>query len=144
MGLNVTAVPRSLKPHLITAIRNWCIEKDYAPFIMLDVSVKKHEITPLDKLERFVNNNQLVFNVSLGAVVDYSMEGDVISFGARFGGIHNSVKFPIDSVTGIFSRDTKIGFFFPVMPAHGPVKEEKTPPILPPPPKGKPTLTIVK
>ncbi|MGI0075985.1 MAG: stringent starvation protein B [Nitrosopumilaceae archaeon] len=162
IALSSIGIHPALKYHLILAMYNWCVEEGHVPFILIDVSIKREQISPMKHLGQFVNNNQIILNIHPTAALDLEINKEFISFGARFGGVQTRVMAPINSVIGIIAKETKVGFLFP------PVKEEnfpaivdtdKPPPTLAtiraqtsspyeppqtPPPRGKPKLTIVK
>lgn len=144
VGLRCATLPKTLKYHLITSIHNWCLEAGYIPFIVIDVRIKRGEVFPMKYLGPLVNDNQLIFNLDFAAAIDLVINKDIISFNGRFGGTQTLVSFSPDSVIGIFSKQTRVGFFFP--PTEQ-INEEITKSQIPteiPRPKGKPTLTIVK
>ena len=64
----------STKPYLIRSIYDWCIDSSFTPY----VSVKTY--LDLDIPIEYVNNGEIVFNISAKAVHELIINNDSISF----------------------------------------------------------------
>jgi stringent starvation protein B len=133
VDLAVTA-RRSTKPYLVRAIYEWCIDCGETPF--LSVRVSERVVVPRD----YVRDGEIVLNISAGATRHLAIGNDAISFSTRFSGVSHEVYVPVESVAGIFSRESGQGMFFDVdEPLEPPPLET-----LPPRPAGRPRLHLVK
>jgi len=77
------------------------------PYIVVDVAIQGVNVP-----QEFVNDGQIVLNISLSAVQQLSMDNEAISFNARFGGLPMNVYVPAASVMAIYSKETGQGMSF--------------------------------
>lgn len=98
----------STKPYLIRAIFQWCTDQGLTPY--LAVAVDKHTIVPLN----FVQDGQIVLNVSPAATQSLVMGNELIAFQARFGGVAQNISIPVDNVAAIYARENGHGMAFEV------------------------------
>ena len=130
----------STKPYLIRALYQWCGDSGYTPQLL--VAVDGRTRVP----RGFVKDGQIALNISAGACRNLTLDNDWIQFSARFGGVSHEISIPVDRVAAIFARENGQGLHFePVDATDSP---ENPPPSSPDdspfPPKGKPTLKVVK
>ena len=125
----------SNKPYLIRALHQWCVDHGFTPYIAVFVTEQVH--VPMD----YVNNNEIVLNISPDACQHLSIDNDWITLKARFAGVPRDIHVPISHVMAIYAKENGQGMSFPV---------EKT---TPPEPtahknigisKGRPSLKLVK
>lgn len=95
------------KPYVVRAIYDWIIDNNCTPHILVDASVEG-VVVPAD----YVNDGQIVLNVSPTAVVSLHLGNDVIAFNGRFGGVPMEVFLPLPSVLGIYARENGQGMIF--------------------------------
>jgi stringent starvation protein B len=130
----------STKPYLIRALYEWCADSGYTPQLL--VAVDEHTRVP----PGFVKDGQIVLNISAGATRNLTLDNDWIQFSARFGGVSHEIAIPVDRVAAIFARENGQGLHFEPVEGSGP--PEQTPPSAPVdapvPPRGKPSLKVVK
>ncbi|HCK76933.1 MAG TPA: ClpXP protease specificity-enhancing factor [Gammaproteobacteria bacterium] len=124
----------SHRPYLIRAIREWAIDNHLTPQLL--VNAEGHGV---DVPEEFIEDGQIVLNISPQAVDDLEMGNEFISFSARFRGAPRSVLVPVDAVLAVFDRESRQGMQFP--PATE--GEEGEAPERPQPRK-KPNLKLVE
>lgn len=144
----------STKPYMIRAIFEWCADSGFTPYIV--VKVDRFTKVPVE----YVKNGEIVLNLSPDATHKLTLGNDVIQFSARFGGVSREISVPVDTVGGIFAKETAQGLFFDT-PSNavvdGPVKSaqkvpsesasEPTPPDndgSSPQNGGRPRLQVVK
>jgi len=96
----------STKPYLIRAIHEWCADEGFTPY--LAVQVDERTRVPRE----FVNDGQIVLNVSSGATHQMSMGNDEITFQTRFNGASFPVLVPVDAVIAIYARENGQGMAF--------------------------------
>lgn len=121
----------SQKPYLIRAMYEWIVDNNLTPHILVDVSVEGVQV-PHD----FVEDEKIILNIDPGAVRNYHVDNDWISFSARFSGKPMELFIPIHAIKSIYSKENNQGMLFP---------EDEAPKPEPPEIKSKrPTLSIVK
>ncbi|MDP1935984.1 MAG: ClpXP protease specificity-enhancing factor [Hylemonella sp.] len=131
----------STKPYLIRALYEWCTDSGYTPQLL--VSVDAHTRVPMG----FVKDGQIVLNISAGATRNLMLDNDWIQFSARFGGVSHEISVPVERVAAIFARENGQGLHFepvdaPTTPPDQPSPEPSGE--APVPPKGRPSLKVVK
>ena len=128
----------SHRPYLIRAIREWAIDNHLTPQLLVDAELDGVEVPA-----EFVEEGQIVLNISPQAVDHLEMGNDYISFSARFRGVSRSVLVPVDAVLAVFDREGRQGMSFPSVPEPGDdapaAKSEK-----PAAPRKKPNLKLVE
>ena len=128
----------STKPYLVRALYEWCVDSGFTPQLLVAVDDKTR--VPAG----FVKDGQIVLNISAGATRNLTIDNDWIQFSARFGGVSHEIAVPIERVAAIFARENGQGLHFEptatgslaTTPSSG---DEPTPP-----PKGRPSLKVVK
>ena len=111
----------STKPYMIRAIFEWCADSGFTPYIV--VKVDRFTKVPIE----YVKNGEIVLNLSPDATHKLTLGNDVIQFSARFGGVSREISIPVDTVGGIFAKETAQGLFFDTPPntvVDGPAKAE--------------------
>jgi stringent starvation protein B len=98
----------STKPYLIRAIYDWCTDAGFTPYIA--VAVDDSVRVPAE----FVNNGEIVLNVSALATSRLLIDNDAISFQARFGGVPRDVYVPMARVIAVYARENGQGMAFEV------------------------------
>ena len=131
----------STKPYLIRALYEWCTDSGYTPQLLVTVDGRTR-VPP-----GFVKDGQIVLNVSAGATRHLKLDNDWIQFSARFGGVSHEISVPVEQVAAIFARENGQGLHFEPVESGVTSKSESVaspedPPA--PPPKGKPSLKVVK
>ena len=128
----------SHRPYLIRAIREWAIDNHLTPQLLVDAELDGVEVPA-----EFVEEGQIVLNISPQAVDHLEMGNEYISFSARFRGVSRSVLVPVDAVLAVFDRESRQGMSFPSVPESGDnaleAKSEK-----PATPRKKPNLKLVE
>lgn len=103
----------STKPYLIRAIYEWCSDQGYTPY--LAVAVNGRTVVP----RAYVQDGQIVLNVSMTATQNLQISNDLVSFQARFGGVAQNISVPIENVAAIYARENGHGMAFEVQLADG-------------------------
>ena len=130
----------STKPYLIRALYQWCVDSGFTPQLLVAVD-NRTRVPPA-----YVRDGQIVMNISAAATRNLTLDNDWIQFSARFGGVSHEISIPVDRVAAIFARENGQGMHFePTAPAEAPDSDDSPPTGgAPVPPKGKPTLKVVK
>lgn len=96
-----------LKPYLIRAVYEWCVDQDLTPYLLVNaespqVVVPRHS----------VQDGRIVLNLRPQAVHKLVLGNEQIEFNARFGGSPMQVKIPIATVLAIYARENGQGMVF--------------------------------
>jgi stringent starvation protein B len=142
----------SQQPYFLRAIYEWCVDSGYTPY--LTVRVDGRTRVP----QGFVKDGLIVLNIGPSAVRNLHMDNEWVSFSARFGGVAHAIEVPVANVLSIYARETGQGMSFAGMESPEHVQEGNSeatmsreelqsdeggehPPV---PPKGRPSLRVVK
>jgi stringent starvation protein B len=143
----------SNKPYLIGAFYDWISDNDLTPYIVVDVSVYGVEV-PM----AYVNDGQIVLNISSSAIGSIVMGETAIEFSARFGGKLEHLVAPYGAIAAIYAKENGAGTSLPiehpevdetpVKSSLGVVdkenKEDHQGPSSNKPAKGRPSLKVIK
>jgi stringent starvation protein B len=94
----------STKPYIVRAFYEWISDNQMTPYIAVDVNVYGVSV-PL----AYVNDGQIILNISIGAVGSISMAGDFIEFSARFGGKLENLIIPYGAISAIYAKENGAG-----------------------------------
>lgn len=100
------SVSTSPKYYLVKAMIDWCCDNGHTPYMA--VQVDEHTTVPM----AFVQNHQIVLNLSATATQGMTINPQYITFSARFGGVAQTVKVPIGHILSIFAKETGEGMPF--------------------------------
>ena len=146
----------SHRPYLLRALVEWINDNQLTPHILVDAGVPGVQVPP-----SAVKDGRVVLNIAERAVVQLMINNEMVSFSARFSGTSYPVQVPISAVLAVYARETGQGMALPddipgTEPApasdellhEGETPSGDTPPDdrrpTSPPPKGRPTLRVVK
>ncbi len=131
----------SLKPYLIRAVYDWCVDQDFTPYLLANVE-SNEVVVP----RQFAQEGRIVLNLKPQAVHNLALGDTRIEFNARFGGAPMQVKIPVQAVLAIYARENGQGMVFegsgedePSTPSSPPPGEPQTKPSKP-----RPVLKVVK
>ena len=108
----------STKPYLIRSIYDWCTDSKFTPYIVAKI------ISGVKVPVNHIKSKEIVLNLSLESTNKLIFDNDFISFSARFNGKNQDIFLPIESISGIYSKENGEGLFFEVDKNMGP-KETK-------------------
>ncbi|MFC6669574.1 ClpXP protease specificity-enhancing factor [Marinobacterium aestuariivivens] len=138
------------RPYIVRALYEWILDNDCTPHLLVNAEAPG-VVVP----QQAVQDGQVVLNVMPSAVRNLVMEGDEVTFGARFGGVPMQVRVPYGALLAIYARENGMGMGFGMEPGADlyerlqPVAEPSSDdgsPEPPEPPKGggRPKLKVVK
>ena len=131
---------KSSKPYFLRAIHEWVSDNDMKPYMHVHCG-HIGVIVPPEQIEA---DETITLNLSHTAIRDFVIDSTAITFKTRFSGVEWDIYVPIEAVMGLYAKENGQGMAFmieapmPNQPAT-PTKVEA-----PRPPKGKPTLKVVK
>lgn len=134
----------STRPYLIRAMHEWCMDHGFTPYVsvLVDASVRVPK--------QFVEDGQIVLNISTDATGSLVIGNAFIDFKARFGGVPQDISVPMGRVQAIYAKENGQGMAFPVEPMdtepHSDDTNGVSPPDLPSSSsaKSKPALRRIK
>jgi stringent starvation protein B len=103
----VTQRSRSKRPYLIRAMHEWMADNSHTPHIVVDTSVDDVSV-PVEH----VKEGKIILNISDTAAHNLKLTNDAVSFRARFSGVPFEVWAPMQSILGIYARETGQGMIF--------------------------------
>ena len=104
----------STRPYLVRALHEWCTDNGFTPY----VAVLVDETVQVPR--EYVNNGEIVLNVSFDATSGMQLSNEFIQFKARFGGVAREIVVPMGRVIVIYAKENGQGMAFPA-PAPAPV-----------------------
>lgn len=106
---------RSKRPYLIRAMHEWMGDNGHTPHIVVDAAVDGVTVPT-----EHVKDGKIILNVSHSAAHNLKLSNAGVSFRARFSGVPFDVWVPVESVLGIYAKETGQGMIF----SHGNEKPE--------------------
>lgn len=95
------------RPYLLRAFFDWIVDNQCTPHLVVDADFPA-VIVPT----QFVQDGQIVLNISPSAVTQFSLDNTQLSFNARFGGQPMQVYVPLGAVLAIYARENGEGTVF--------------------------------
>lgn len=124
------------RPYLMRGLYEWIQDNDFTPYVLVDANIYGVQV-PME----YVNDGQIVLNISMNAVADLLIDNEALSFNARFSGSTKNVYVPMVAVLAIYAKENGEGMVFG-HEAGAPDPEAPPPP--PAPKKSADVLSIVK
>lgn len=100
----MTSEMSSNKPYVVKAFYDWIFDNGLTPYIVVDVNVYG-VMVPMS----YVNDGQIVLNVSPSAVGSIAMGEETIELSARFGGKLENMSIPYGAVVAIYAKENGAG-----------------------------------
>ncbi|NOU51855.1 ClpXP protease specificity-enhancing factor [Pseudoalteromonas sp. JBTF-M23] len=95
------------RPYLLRAFFDWIIDNECTPHLVVNAEYPAVQVPT-----QFVQDGQIVLNISPSAVTQFAMDNHQLSFNARFGGQPMQVYVPIAAVLAIYARENGEGTVF--------------------------------
>lgn len=139
------------QPYLLRAFFDWIVDNELTPYMVVNADFPDVKVPT-----QFVNDGQIVLNVSPSACVNFVLDTQWVQFQARFSGQPMLVSFPCVAVEAIYAKENGAGTVFSVAEPPEPTTPSDDDssglssvdlvdaPKSNSPPKGKPGLRIVK
>ncbi|WP_259367072.1 MULTISPECIES: ClpXP protease specificity-enhancing factor [unclassified Colwellia] len=119
----MTSEMSSNKPYVVKAFYDWIFDNGLTPYIVVDVNVYG-VIVPMS----YVDDGQIVLNVSPSAVGSIAMGEEIIELSARFGGKLENMSIPYGAVVAIYAKENGAGTSLAIEhPEPGTITEEPLP-----------------
>jgi len=88
-------------------MHEWMTDAGKTPHIVIDASIPGVQV-PAEHIQ----DGKIVLNCSYSATRNLSLGNDDIEFEARFSGIPHLIRAPLESILGIYARETGEGMLF--------------------------------
>lgn len=95
------------RPYLVRGLFEWILDNDQTPYILVDANAEGVAVPQV-----FVQNGQIVLNISPNAVRELLIENEQLSFSARFSGITHQIFVPVMAILAIYARENGQGMVF--------------------------------
>ena len=95
------------RPYLLRAFFDWIVDNECTPHLVVDAGFANVQVPT-----QFVQDGQIVLNISPSAVTQFSLDLTQLSFSARFGGQPMQVYVPLGAVLAIYARENGEGTVF--------------------------------
>ena len=95
------------RPYLLRAFFDWIVDNQCTPHLVVNADFPAVQLPT-----QFVQDGQIVLNISPSAVTQFSMDKQQLSFNARFGGQPMQVYVPLGAVLAIYARENGEGTVF--------------------------------
>lgn len=99
------------RPYLVRALHEWILDNDCTPHLAVDARLPG-VIVPT----QFVQEGQIVLNISPSAVQGLLIDDAGVSFSARFGGVPMNVYVPMIAIMAVYARENGQGMGFGAEP----------------------------
>ncbi len=97
----------SNKPYLIRAFYEWIIDSSCTPLLVVNATAPRCNVP-----QEYVENGEIVLNVSPDAIRDFKVSQFLIEFKASFSGIAHLISVPMRAVLAVYAEENGQGMFF--------------------------------
>ncbi len=95
------------RPYLLRAYYDWLCDNDFTPFLVVDA-----EYPNVDVPMEYVQDGQIVLNLSPRATGNFVLGDKAIEFDARFQGVTRHIYVPMGAAAAIYARENGDGVMF--------------------------------
>jgi stringent starvation protein B len=99
----------SNKPYLIRAFYEWIVDSVCTPLLVVDATLPRCNVP-----QEYVENGEIILNISPDAIRDLKVNGSLVEFKASFSGIAHLISVPLRAVLAIYAEENGQGMFFDV------------------------------
>lgn len=97
----------SSRPYMVRAIYQWILDNQCTPYLLVN-AMADGVVVPQD----YVQDGQIVLNISETAVMGLQVDNDFVNFSGRFGGVSQEIWVPLAAVLAIYARENGQGMLF--------------------------------
>jgi stringent starvation protein B len=95
------------RPYLLRAFYEWIVDNNCTPYLVVDATFSGVKVPT-----QFIQNGQIVLNVTPSAVGNLQLGNDAVTFNARFGGQPFALYIPVNAVLAIYAKENGAGSVF--------------------------------
>ena len=92
---------------MLRAIYQWILDNQCTPYLLVNAN-SEGVVVPQD----FVQDGQIVLNISEVAVAGLNIDSSYVSFSGRFGGVSQDIWVPVGAVLAIYAKENGQGMLF--------------------------------
>jgi stringent starvation protein B len=134
----------SNKPYLIRAFYEWIVDSENTPLLVVDATIPRCNVP-----QEYVENGEIILNISPDAIRDLKVSRNLVEFKASFSGIAHLISVPVRAVLAVYAEENGQGMFFDIENEENSAWEETSPAAAPEPAnsaqdKRKSHLTLVE
>ena len=96
-----------LRSYLVDAPYEWLVDHGFTPYVLVDPEYEEVEV-PWDYVE---DDGRIVLNLAPDAIVDDPCTEEYVSFHASFDGEPMQVILPMESIIGVYAKETGQGLY---------------------------------
>lgn len=104
----------SNKPYLIRAFYDWIVDSRCTPLLVIDATAPNCNVP-----QEYVENGEIILNVSPDAIRDLKINASLVEFRASFSGIAYNISAPIRAVLAVYAEENGQGMFFDLEQEEG-------------------------
>lgn len=97
----------SNKPYLVRAFYEWIVDCKCTPLLVVDATMPRCNVP-----QEYIENGEIILNVSPTAIRDLKIGNAVLEFKASFSGVAHLISAPIKAVVAIYAEENGQGMFF--------------------------------
>ena len=101
------------RPYMVRAVYDWILDNQLTPFLVVDAEIPGCQL-PWE----FVQDGQIVLNITPTAVANLVIGNDQLSFNARFSGKPHQVVVPMAALLALYARENGAGSLFEHEPGY--------------------------
>lgn len=115
------------RPYLVRAMYEWLLDNQLTPHLAVDADYPGCQVP-----WQFVQDGQIILNISPTAVTNFTADNEAVQFNARFSGNPHRVIVPMGAILAMYARENGAGSMFEPEPyyenptAISPVSESVT------------------
>ncbi len=135
----------SSRPYLIRAIYDWIVDSGLTPYMLVNAGIANVTVPT-----QYIEDGKIILNINPQAVRGLELTNEWVMFSARFSGVSMDVSLPPQAVLAIYAKENGRGMVFSeeevdenesTISGEPPSGGDDEPPQ---PPKGRPSLRVVK
>lgn len=131
------------RPYLLRAFYEWIVDNNGTPYLVVDATFPDVKVPT-----QFVQNGQIVLNITPSAVGNLQLGNNAVTFNARFGGQPFALYIPVNAVLAIYARENGAGTVFTLEDEEDDAEQYTASldddPVPPKPPKKGAHLKVIK
>jgi stringent starvation protein B len=96
-----------LRSYLVDSTHEWIVDHGFTPYVLVDTEYESVEV-PWDYVE---DDGKIVLNMAPDAIIDYQCTDEFLSFHASFDGEAMQIFLPMESIMGMYAKETGQGLY---------------------------------
>ncbi|PHR63377.1 MAG: ClpXP protease specificity-enhancing factor [Idiomarina sp.] len=101
------------RPYLVRAMYEWLLDNQLTPHLAVDADYPGCQVP-----WQFVQDGQIILNISPTAVTNFTADNNTVQFNARFSGSPHRVIVPMGAILAMYARENGAGTMFEPEPDY--------------------------